>query len=96
MRLPESARTPIALATRYVRRGYEAEALFRLTATLVCRDDQSEMHAYKLQQAAYEEYHHSLAAQRWVHLVSAVKHAACVTPIRPQEVHEQADKVLSG
>ena len=97
VRLPESARRPIALATRYARLGYDPEALFHLTAALVCRDDQSEMHAYKLQQAAYEEYHDSpaLASHRWVHLVSAVKHVACVTQIRPQDVHEQAAKALS-
>ena len=92
--LPDCARTALALARRYVLKGYDPEALFRLTATLVCRDDQSEMHAYKLQHATYEEYHRSLETQRWVHLVSAVKHLTCVVPIRPQDVHEQASKVL--
>ena len=94
--LPDSARTPLALARRYVQRGYDPEALFQLTARLVCRDDQSEMHAYKLQQATYEEYHRSLETHRWVHLVSAVKHVTCVVRIRPQDVHEQASKVLFG
>ena len=35
--LPEVARTPLALARRYVQKGYDPEALFHLTATLVCR-----------------------------------------------------------
>ena len=94
--LPDSARTPLALARRYIDKGYDPEALFQLTATLVCRDDQSEMHAYKLQHATYEEYHHCLETHRWVHLVSAVKHVTCVVRIRPQDVHQEANKALFG
>ena len=94
--LPDSARAPLALARRYVQKGYDPEALFQLTATLVCRDDQSEMHAYKLQHATYEEYHRSLEKHRWMHLVSAVKHVTCVVRIRPQDVHERASAVLFG
>ena len=96
VRLPDSGQTPIKLAYRYVEMGYDPEALFELTATLVCRDDQSEMHAYKLQQASYEEYHATLEAHRWVHLVSAVKHVACVTKIRPQDVHARISGALSA
>ena len=55
VRLSESVRIPIELAYTYIKKGYDPEALFELTATLVCRDDQPEMHAYKLQQASYEE-----------------------------------------
>ena len=95
VRLSESVRIPIELAYTYIKKGYDPEALFELTATLVCRDDQSEMHAYKLQQASYEEYHHCLEAHRWVHLVSAVKHVACVTQIRPQEVHTRISEALA-
>ena len=96
VRLSDSAQIPIKLAYRYIEKGYDPEALFELTATLVCRDDQSEMHAYKLQQASYEEYHDCLEAHRWVHLVSAVKHVACVTKIRPQEVHARISEALSA
>ena len=88
--LPDSARTALALARRYIEKGYDPQTLFRLTASLVCRDDQSEMHAYKLQHATHEEYHRSLESHRWVHLLSAVKHVACVVPMRPQDVHQQA------
>ena len=94
--LPDSARTTLALARRYVEKGYDPQALFRLTAALVCRDDQSEMHAYKLQHATYEEYHRSLESHRWVHLVSAVKHVTCVVPIHPQDVHRQATRQLES
>lgn len=94
--LPDSARTPLALARRYIEKGYDPEALFRLTAALVCQDDQSEMHAYKLQHATYEEYHRSLETHRWVHLVSAVKHVTCVVPIRPQDVHQRATQQLAS
>ena len=84
------------MARRYVQKGYDPEALFQLTATLVCQDDQSEMHAYKLQHATYEEYHRTLVSHRWVHLAAAVKHVTCVVPIRPQSVHQQASEILFG
>ena len=96
VRLPDAGQIPIKLAYRYIEKGYDPEALFELTATLVCRDDQSEMHAYKLQQASYEEYHNTLEAHRWVHLVSAVKHVSCVTKFQPQEVHERISDALSA
>ena len=96
VRLTDASYESIKLARLYVDRGYDPEALFELTATLVCRDDQSEMHAYKLQQASYEEFHNTLEAHRWVHLVSAVKHVGCVTQIRPQDVHWQIIDALSA
>ena len=92
---PESNREALALAWRYAQLGHDAEPFFRLMAELVCRDDVSEMHAYKLQQAAYEEYHHTREPHRWVHLVSAAKHVMCVVPIRPQAVYERARDALS-
>ena len=96
VRLTDATLEPVKLARLYADKGYNPEALFELTATLVCRDDQSEMHAYKLQQASYEEYHNTLEAHRWVHLVSAVKHVGCVTQIRPQDVHQRIGEALSA
>ncbi len=52
------------------------------------------MHAYKLQQAAYEEYHATREPYRWVHLVSAAKHAACVVQIQPKSVYPRARALL--
>ncbi len=89
-----SVRDTVVLAEQYVSLGYDVAPFFDLMADLVCRDDMSEMHAYKMQQAAYEEFHATRAPYRGVHLVSAAKHAATVTQMRPQTVYSQATALL--
>lgn len=84
------------LAEAYAKAGFDPEALFGLTARLVCREDVSEMHAYKMQQAAYEEYRACRETLRWVHLVSAVKQAAVVVPLSPCRVYPRAAAVLAA
>ena len=79
----------VRLAETYVRSGHDPEALFSMTAGLVCRDDASEMHAYKLQQAAYEEYAACREPHKWVHAVSAVKQCAVAVSMKPQRFYPQ-------
>ncbi len=79
----------VRLAESYVKAGHDTDALFRLTAGLVCREDASEMHGYKLQQAAYEEYQACREPLRWVHAVAAVKQAAVNAPTKPHQVYPQ-------
>ena len=86
---PDAVRDVVRLAESYVKAGYDTDALFRLSAGLVCREDASEMHGYKLQQAAYEEYHACREPLRWVHAVSAVKQAAVNAPTKPHQVYPQ-------
>jgi hypothetical protein len=93
---PESVHETIALAQQYAELGYGPEPFFDLMAELVCRDDQSEMHAYKLQQAAYEEYHATREPFRRVHMVAAAKHLAGVVQLRPQTVYASARALLDG
>lgn len=94
--LPEAARTVMALAERHEAMGHDAELLFARLARLTATDDASEMHAYKLQQATYEEYHATRAPYRWVHLASAAKHALCCYAFRPHAVYDRARPLLAA
>ena len=85
----EEVREITRLAESYVKAGFDVERLFRLTASLVCREDASEMHAYKIRQAAYDEYHACRDQFRWVHAVSAVKQAAVAVSMTPCRVFGQ-------
>ncbi len=93
---PEGVQDAAVLAQLYAGAGHEPGPFFALLADLVCRDDQSEMHAYKLQQAAFEEYHAVREPLRWVHMASAAKHAAVVANLRPQSVYPEAVSKLAG
>ena len=84
---PASVLKSAWLAQRYVELGHDPEAFFDLMAEQVCRDDQSEMHAYKLQQAAYDEFYATRSELRDVHLISAAKHAAVVSRLGPRTIY---------
>ena len=91
----DGVRDATRLAEAYMKAGHDPEALFHLTTRLVCREDASEMHAYKLQQAAWEEYHAVPPAFRWVHLMAAARHAACVVNMLPKTVWPRAAGLLT-
>jgi hypothetical protein len=65
----------------------ETAPFFALMAELVSRDEASEMHAYKMQQAAFEEFHATRAPYRWVHM-------ATVYAMLPQEIYPRAARLL--
>ncbi|MEX2648982.1 MAG: hypothetical protein WD673_08215 [Alphaproteobacteria bacterium] len=94
--LPEDVQTVMALAQRHESRGFDAAPIFADLARLTATDDASEMHAYKLQQAAYEEYQATRAPFRWVHLASAAKHAFCCFSFRPHAVFDQAREFIAA
>ena len=96
LRAPESVLHITKMADDYLKRGHDPEALFKFLAFDVCKDDQSEMHAYKMQQAAYEEYTHSRKRFRDAHLLAAVKHAATVARLGPRTVYPEVCSFLEG
>jgi hypothetical protein len=53
------------------------------------------MHGYKLQQAAFEEFHACRAPLRWVHAVAAVKQAAVNASTKPHQVYPQIAALLA-
>lgn len=89
LELTDAAQEPMALAQQYAEAGYDAAAFFAMISQFTCHDDVSEMHAYKLQQAAFEEYNATCERYRWMHMVSAAKHAACVVEMVPKEVYPE-------
>ncbi|MSP83828.1 MAG: hypothetical protein EXQ94_13160 [Alphaproteobacteria bacterium] len=93
-KLPEATRHLMALAQRYAALGHDGEAMFDRLAAITCTDDASEMHAYKLQQAAYEEWRATREPLRWVHLASAVKHAGNCYCWRPHTVFGELEPLL--
>ena len=90
----EEIKETLALAQAYAVADYEPGALFQRLGELVCRDDYSEMHAFKHLQAAREEYESTHESYRWAHLVSAAKMTWCTYGFG-QEVYEQARRRLA-
>jgi hypothetical protein len=82
-----------ALAQQYANAGYEAEPLFTRLGKIACRDNFTEMHAFKHHQATYEEFHATRPSLRWRHAVSAVQ-AAAISHGRIQDVYEHAADVM--
>lgn len=92
-RCSEEVKQAAALAQQYANYAYDPEALITLLGKIACRDNFTEMHAFKHHQATYEEFFTTRPALRWRHLVSAVQ-AAAISHGRIQEVYEDAAEVL--
>jgi len=82
-----------ALAQHYADRGYSPEALITMLGKIACRDNFTELHAFKHHQAAYEEFHATRPSLRWRHLVAAVQ-AAAISHGRIQDVWDHAAEVM--
>ncbi|HKW93272.1 MAG TPA: hypothetical protein VJX92_15360 [Methylomirabilota bacterium] len=82
-----------ALAQQYADRGYAAESLITMLAKIACRDNFTELHAFKHHQATYEEFHATRPSLRWRHLVAAVQ-AAAISHGRIQDVWDHAAEVM--
>ena len=82
-----------ALARQYADQGYEPERLIDVLAKIACRDNFTEMHAFKHHQATYEEFYASRPSLRWRHLVAAVQ-ASAISHGRIQDVFDHAAEVM--
>ncbi len=94
LREAPQVRETMALAESYARAGHDAAPFFALMAELVSHDEATEMHAYKMQQAAFEEFHATREPYRWVHMVTAARHLATVYRMLPREIYPQAARLL--
>ena len=81
------------MAQQYANCGYAHEPLITTLGKIACRDNFTEMHAYKHHQATYEEFYATRPSLRWHRLVAAVQ-AAAISHGRTQEVYEYAAGVL--
>ena len=82
-----------ALAQQYADRGYAPEPLIAAIGKIACRDNFTEMHAFKHHQATYEEFYATRPSLRWRHLVAAVQ-AAAISHGRIQDVYDHAAEVM--
>jgi len=82
-----------ALAQQYAENEYAPEALIDVLARIACRDNFTEMHAFKHHQATYEEFYATRPSLRWRHLVAAVQ-ASAISHGRIQDVFDHAAEVM--
>lgn len=82
-----------ALAQQYANSGGAPEPLITMIGKIACRDNFTEMHAFKHHQATYEEFYATRPSLRWRHLVAAVQ-AAAISHGRIQDVYEHAAEVM--
>lgn len=90
----DAVRQISGLSQQYSELGYDPAAFFGRMAELVCHDDYSEMHAYKMLQAAREEYYSTREEFRWVHLVSAGRHVGSIICLEPKPVYVRASALM--
>ena len=93
---PDDVKRSIALARQYADLGFSPDAYFERLAEISCRDDFTEMHAFKHFQAIVEEYYATRPELRWVHMVSAAKSAAVVHVGREHRIYQQARELLAA
>jgi hypothetical protein len=92
-RSTDEVKQAAAMARQYADRGYAPGPLITMLGKIACRDNFTEMHAFKHHQATYEEFHATRPSLRWRHLVAAVQ-AAAVSHGRIQEIWEHAAEVM--
>ncbi len=71
LRAAEEVQETVSLTQQYANLGYDPYTLFVRLGEVACRDNFTEMHAYKHHQAAYEEFYSTRGEARWRHLLSA-------------------------
>jgi hypothetical protein len=89
---PEVQET-VSLTQQYATLGYEPQALFVRLGEVACRDNFTEMHAYKHHQATYEEFYSTRGSVRWRHLVAAAK-AAAISHGKVVTIYEEIQELL--
>ncbi len=92
-RSTDEVKEAAALGQQYANCGYAPEALITMLGKIACRDNFTEMHAFKHHQATYEEFHGTRPSLRWRHLVAAVQ-AAAISHGRIQDIYEHAAEVM--
>jgi hypothetical protein len=92
-RSTDEVKQAAALGQQYADLGYAPEPLITMLGKIACRDNFTEMHAFKHHQATYEEFHATRPSLRWRHLVAAVQ-AAAISHGRIQDVYDHAAEVM--
>jgi hypothetical protein len=93
MRAAPEVKITVNLAQQYVDLGYDPQVLTQRLGEIVCRDNFTEMHAYKHHQAIVEEYYDTRAPWRGRHLVAGAQ-AAAISHGKSMETYEGALDLL--
>ncbi len=93
MRAVPEVKITVNLAQQYVNCGYDPQVLMKRLGEIVCRDNFTEMHAYKHHQAIVEEFHATRAPWRGMHLVAGAQ-AAAISHGKSMETYEGALELL--
>jgi len=93
MRAVPEVKITVNLAQQYVDCGYDPDLLMKRLGEIVCRDNFTEMHAYKHHQAIVEEYYATRAPWRGMHLVAGAQ-AAAISHGKSMETYEGALELL--
>ena len=93
MRAVPEVKITMNLAQQYVNCGYDPQVLIKRLGEIVCRDNFTEMHAYKHHQAIVEEFHATRAPWRSMHLVAGAQ-AAAISHGKSMETYEGALELL--
>ncbi len=92
-RSTDEVKQAAALAQQYADRGYSPGPMITMLGKIACRDNFTELHAFKHHQATYEEFHATRPSLRWRHLVAAVQ-AAAISHGRIQDVWDHVAEVM--
>jgi len=93
MRAVPEVKITMNLAQQYVNCGYDAQLLMKRLGEIVCRDNFTEMHAYKHHQAIVEEFYATREPWRSMHLVAGAQ-AAAISHGKSMETYEGALELL--
>jgi len=93
MRAVPEVKITVNLAQQYVDLGYDPQVLIKRLGEIVCRDNFTEMHAYKHHQAIVEEYYATREPWRGMHLVAGAQ-AAAISHGKSMETYEGALELL--
>ena len=95
MTAPREITRTIGLARLYAEKRYDPLAFFNRMAELICRDDFTELHSIKHNQALFEEFYATREPYRWEHLVAAAKSAAIICVGKEQTIYDRTRELLS-
>ena len=95
MTAPREIVRTIGLARQYAEKRYDPLAFFNRMAELICRDDFTELHSIKHNQALFEEFYATREPYRWEHLVAAAKSAAIIYTGREQSIYDRTKVLLN-
>jgi len=93
MRAVPEVKITMNLAQQYVNCDYDPEVLIKRLGEIVCRDNFTEMHAYKHHQAIVEEFYGTRAPWNKMHLVAGAQ-AAAISHGKSMETYEGALELL--